>query len=189
VLSYFSRLKQSRNPKAMLPKIEKNSYPAYVPYVKQPWYWILMLLIVGVTIAVSIVAWESKMKRDNPERYASLKAEKVLLHYLKPATTAARNLSPDFYPLAEKALFEYLASKYKLSNHLSTQEKLQALNEKNIPDWLLQELEVFLAHSQAARFLPETDRAVNLEEDLNRIRRIFTGFSRLGKTRKNRSSK
>jgi len=189
VLSYFSRLKQSRNPKAMLPKIEKNSYPAYVPYVKQPWYWILMLLIVGVTIAVSIVAWESKMKRDNPERYASLKAEKVLLHYLKPATTAARNLSPDFYPLAEKALFEYLASKYKLSNHLSTQEKLQALNEKNIPDWLLQELEVFLAHSQAARFLPETDRAVNLEEDLNRIRKIFTGFSRLGKTRKNRSSK
>jgi len=86
-------------------------------------------------------------------------------------------------------LFQYLASKYKLSNHLSTQEKLQALSEKNIPQWLLDEIQIFLSHSQAARFMPETDRAVNLEEDLARIRKIFTGFSRLSKNRKNRSGK
>ena len=189
VLSYFSRLRQSRNPKAMLPKISRESYPDYVPYVKQPWYWILVVLIVLATIVVSFVAVERKMKRDNPERYASLKAEKVLLHYLKPATAAAKNLSLDFYPLAEKALFQYLASKYKLSNHLSTQEKLQALSEKNIPEWLLDEIQIFLSHSQAARFMPETDRAVNLEEDLARIRKIFTGFSRLSKNRKNRSGR
>jgi len=189
VLSYFSRLRQSRNPKAMLPQIKKESYPDYVPYVKQLWYWILAFLIIVATLVVSFVAVDRKMKRDNPERYASLKAEKVLLHYLKPATAAAKNLSLDFYPLAEKALFQYLASKYKLSNHLSTREKLQALSEKNIPDQLLEEIQIFLSHSQAARFMPETERAVNLEEDLARIRKIFTGFSRLSKNRKNRSGK
>jgi hypothetical protein len=54
---------------------------------------------------------------------------------------------------------------------------------------LLDEIQIFLSHSQAARFMPETDRAVNLEEDLARIRKIFTGFSRLSKNRKNRSGR
>ena len=189
VLSYFSRLRQSKTPKAMLPKVTKKRYPPYVPYVQQPWYWILALLIIGSTLFVSFIALDRKMKRDNPERYASMKAEKVLLHYLKPATIAAKNLSLNFYPLAEKALFEYLASKYKLSNRLSTKEKLQALSQENIPDWLLEEIQVFLDHSQAARFMPESDRAVNLEEDLNRIRKIFNGFTRLGKNKHNRSTK
>ena len=66
---------------------------------------------------------------------------------------------------------------------------MQALSEKNIPDQLLEEIQIFLSHSQAARFMPETERAVNLEEDLARIRKIITGFSRLSKNRKNRMGK
>ncbi|HNV92546.1 MAG TPA: BatD family protein [Candidatus Cloacimonas sp.] len=189
VLSYFNRLRQSKTPKAMLPKVVKKHFPPYVPYVQQPWYWILVLLIFAFSLFVAFFALDSKMKRDNPERYASLKAEKVLLRYLKPATLAAKNLSLEFYPLAEKALFEYLASKYKLSNRLSTKEKLQALSQENIPDWLLEEIQLFLNHSQAARFMPESERAVNLDEDLNRIRKIFNGFTRLGKNKHNRSTK
>ena len=173
----------------MLPKVVKKHFPPYVPYVQQPWYWILVLLIFAFSLFVAFFALDSKMKRDNPERYASLKAEKVLLRYLKPATLAAKNLSLEFYPLAEKALFEYLASKYKLSNRLSTKEKLQALSQENIPDWLLEEIQLFLNHSQAARFMPESERAVNLDEDLNRIRKIFNGFTRLGKNKHNRSTK
>lgn len=186
VLNYFSRFKQSLSPKSMLPKVIRPTYPAYIPYVQRLWYWVLAFLIIGFTMFMAFFALEHKMKRDNPERYASLKAEKVLLRYLKPATEAARNNSTDFYLLAEKALFEYLASKYKLSNRLSNSEKLQALSEKNIPDWLLQEVQLFLEHSQAARFMPETDRVENLAEDLTRIRQIFTGFSRLGKYINNR---
>jgi hypothetical protein len=66
---------------------------------------------------------------------------------------------------------------------------LQALSQENIPDWLLEEIQLFLNHSQAARFMPESERAVNLDEDLNRIRKIFNGFTRLGKNKHNRSTK
>lgn len=98
---------------------------------------------------------------------------------MKQATAAAQSLSPEFYPIAEKALFNYLSTRYAIAGHLSTTEKLDALAMHNLPLELLQDLNSFVTHCQEARYMPEADRAINLQQDLQMLQGIVASFSRL----------
>ena len=180
-LSYLNRLLEPRLPRSMLPKLARLHYPVYKAYPRQAWFWVLFSLILSITAFISGLALDRKLQMRNPERYARQKAERILIKYMKPAIAAAQNLSLEFYPLAEKALFDYLVSKYQLSNRFSTQEKIAALSQKHVPQTLLDDLQTFLNKALEARFLPETERALNLQEDLSLLKQIVAGFSRLRK--------
>ncbi|MDD4309501.1 MAG: BatD family protein [Candidatus Cloacimonetes bacterium] len=180
VLSYLNRLWEPRQPGAMLPRINRKEYPVYHAYTAQVWYWISIILILAVTAVFTGIALDKKLKLRDPEKYAEKQAEKILGKYLKPAITAAGNNSGDFYPLAEKALINYLSSKYQLSNRLSTQEKLDALSQKQIPVELVKNLQKFLANSLAVRYAPENERAGNLQDDLILLKSIVAEFSQTG---------
>jgi hypothetical protein len=176
VLSYLNRLWEPRQQRYMFPKLTRVKYPVYKPIVKQLWYWAIVILIILAAAAISVFALERKLKGTNPDLYAQNKADKVLQRYMKHALAAAQNLSNEFYPLAEKALVDYLAAKYKLAKHLSTPEKLSALMGENIPAELLSELQGFLDTCISARYMPEADRAINLQEDLQRARKLIKAF-------------
>lgn len=182
VLSYLNRLWEPRNPRSIYPRLLKSRYPDYRPITGQSWYWILIFTIGAGTIFASALALDKKLKSTDPEAYARKKADKILQRYMKQAFTAARELSDSFYPLAEKALFDYLAAKYKLPRHLSVPEKLSALNDLQVPKALIGELQSFLDASAAARFRPASDRAINLNEDLDKLKRIVRGFAGLNRT-------
>ncbi|MDY0152588.1 MAG: BatD family protein [Candidatus Cloacimonas sp.] len=179
VLSYLNRLWEPRLPREMLPKISKNKYQPYVSVGRQPWYWLIVIIILVLVTIGALVALDKKLRQRDPKAYAQKKAEHILNKYMKQSTEAARNLSAEFYPLAEKALFTYLDAKYKLPNRLSNDDKISALRELNIPLHLVEEIQGFLQHCQAARFMPETDRILNLQEDLSLLRAIVGSFSRL----------
>ncbi|MDD2228908.1 MAG: BatD family protein [Candidatus Cloacimonetes bacterium] len=179
VLSYLNRIWEPQTPRSMHPKINKAKYPAYITYAGQAWYWLIVFLILAFCVLVSIKAYELKLKRKSPELYAKKQAGRILQKYMKQATNAAQNLSPEFYPLAEKALFDYLTAKYKLGNSLSTEEKISMLREQNVPLELVEEMQSFLQHCLTARFMPEADRTINLQEDLGLLQNIIFGFSRL----------
>ncbi len=189
VLSYLNRLWEPRQQRYMFPKLIRSDYPVYKPMVKQLWYWALVILIMLAAAAISVFALEKKLKGTNPDLYAQNKADKVLQHYMKHALSAAQNLSNEFYPLAEKALVDYLAAKYKLPKHLSTPEKLNALMGENIPDELLSELQGFLDTCISARYMPEADRAINLQEDLQRARKLIKAFVSLHPKKSKRGMK
>ncbi len=182
VLSYLNRLWEPRNLRSIYPKLNRRSYPAYYPYPAQPWFWILLIIIGAGTIFAAVLALERKLKLSNPDAYARKKADQVLQRYMKQAFAAARELSDEFYPLAEKALFDYLASKYKLPRHLSIPEQLGALKDSSVPAELIGELQTFLDSSLGARFRPESDRAVNLEGDVAKLKRIVSGFAGLNRS-------
>lgn len=179
VLSYLNRIWEPQAPRTMHPKLKRDSYPVYKAYASQAWYWVLVLMILVLCGFVSVLSYEAKLKRKSPELYAQKQAGRILQKYMKHATSAAQSLSTEFYPLAERALFEYLATKYKLANHLSTDEKLTCLRDKNIPPELIAEMQGFLQSCQQARFMPEADRAINLQEDLALLQKIIAGFSRI----------
>jgi hypothetical protein len=179
VLSYLNRIWEPQSPRSMHPRISRDKYPVYIAYASQAWYWVLVSLILLGSVLASLKAYDTKLKRKSPELYATKQAGRILHKYMKHATNAAQSLSPEFYPLAEKALFDYLAVKYKLANHLSTDEKISQLREFGIPLELIQEMQHFLQSCQQARYMPEADRAVNLQEDLALLQKIISGFSRL----------
>ena len=179
VLSYLNRIWEPQTPRAMHPKINKAKYPAYVAYAGQAWYWVIVILILVFCAGISIRGYELRLKRKSPELYAKKQAGRILQKYMKQATAAAQNLSPEFYPLAEKALFDYLTAKYKLGNSLSTDEKISMLREHNIPLELVEEMQSFLQQCLTARFMPEADRTINLQEDLGLLQNIIIGFSRI----------
>ncbi|PKN72763.1 MAG: hypothetical protein CVU50_06285 [Candidatus Cloacimonetes bacterium HGW-Cloacimonetes-3] len=179
VLSYLNRIWEPQSPRTMHPRLKRDKYPVYKAYPSQAWYWVPVLLIVIFCLLISVLSYNVKLKRKSPELYAQRQAGRILQRYMKHATVAAENLSTEFYPLAEKALFDYLATKYKLANHLSTEEKISNLREKSIPLELIAEMQSFLQSCQQARFMPEADRAINLREDLELLQRIIAGFSRI----------
>jgi len=181
VLSYLNRLWEPRQHRYMFPKLSRKSYPVYKPFTKQPWYWALVIIILSGSGVISVFALDRKLKGTNPELYAQKKADKVLQHYMKHALSAAQSLSTEFYPLAEKALVDYLAAKYKLPKHLSTPEKLNALMGEKIQEELLRELQSFLEICISARYRPEADRAINLQEDLQKARNLINAFVRLNR--------
>lgn len=179
VLSYLNRMWESQTPRSMHPKISRKHYPNYVAYATQAWYWILVSIILAGCIGISVMAYNAKLQRKSPRLYAQKQARHVMQKYMKQATAAAQSLSPEFYPIAEKALFNYLGTRYTIAGHLSTTEKLDALSLHNLPPELLQDLRSFVNHCQEARFLPEADRAINLQQDLQMLQGIVAGFSRL----------
>jgi len=182
VLSYLNRMWEPHNRWTIYPKVSKRSYPPYIPIARQPWYWILVALVLTGTAGVSVYALEQKLKNLAPEKYARKKADSILQHYMKQAFAAAKGLSPEFYPLAEKALFDYLAAKFSLPKHLSTTEKMEALRLLEVPSELVESLNRFLSSCSAARFRPESDRATDINNDLELIKQIIAGFAKLGKT-------
>ncbi len=183
VLSYLNRLWEPRNLRSIYPKLQRRSYPDYKPMASQTWYWLLIILLGSGTAIATVFALERKLKYHDPESYTRKKAEKILQRYMKLAFSAARELSEDFYPLAETALFTYLAAKYKLTRHLSLPEIISALQAENVPTALINELQGFLNRSTAARFRPPEDRAVNLNTDVESLKRIVQGFAGLHKTK------
>lgn len=181
VLSYLNSLWDPRTAPSMRPRIERSSYPPYRAVANQPVYWaVIILILCGLAIA-AVIALDTRLKRQNPLAWAQKKQLHILRKYMKQSTEAAKELSPEFYPLAEKALFNYLNAKYRLPNHLSNQEKIAALREKDIPLDLIEDIQSFINLCQAARFMPENERVHNLSTDLARLKSIVDAFSRLRK--------
>lgn len=179
VLSYLNRMWEPQAPRSMHPKISRKHYPNYVAYASQVWYWILVAFVLACCIGISVMAYNARLQRKSPQLYAKKQARKVMQKYMKQATAAAQSLSPEFYPIAEKALFNYLSTRYAIAGHLSTTEKLDALAMRNLPLELLQDLNSFVTHCQEARYMPEADRAINLQQDLQMLQGIVASFSRL----------
>ncbi len=181
VLSYLNRLWEPRNLRSIYPKLMRKNYPDYKALASQTWYWLLIITIGAGTAVAVFFAMERKLKYRNPESYSQKKADKILKRYMKQALAASRELSEDFYPLSEKALFDYLAAKYKLARHLSLSEVLAALHREDIPQILLDELQDFLNRSTAARFKPKDDRAITLSTDVEILKRVVRNFAALQK--------
>lgn len=184
VLSYLNRLWEQNLPTEMQPKIVRKSFKPYRLVAGQAWYWFTIVLLLSLFAIVTLIALDRKLQQRNPQAYAKKKAEKILHKYMKQSIEAAQNLSPEFYPLAEKALFNYLDSKYKLPNRLSNQEKIAELVQREIPGILVDDINRFLSHCQAARFMPEADRAVNLQADSALLKGIVSAFSKLRSVKK-----
>lgn len=182
VLSYFNRFLEPATPNSMNPKLSRSVYSVYTPYTSQFWYWLLVFAALGVATYIIIRARDAKLQHEFPELYARKQSAKILHKYLRQATEAAQKLSPDFYPLSEKALFDFLATRYKLANHLSVEEKIAALQEQRIDPELIEHVQRFLQRCQQARYMPEADRAINLQEDLHLLKQIIQGFERYNRT-------
>ncbi len=182
VLSYLNRFLEPTAPSSMNPKLSRVKYPVYKPYTARIWYWLFVLIALGTAAYICVKAWDAKLKHNFPELYARKQAAKLLNKYLRQATEAAQKLSPEFYPISEKALFDFLVTRFNLANHLSVEEKLSALEYKKISPELIEQVRAFLQRCQQARYMPEADRAVNLHDDLQLLKHIIHGFSRYNST-------
>ncbi|MDD4223354.1 MAG: BatD family protein [Candidatus Cloacimonetes bacterium] len=178
VLSYFSGLLEGDSPKTLNPLLNRPDYPNFRAHASQPWFW-LFLAACLLSLAVSgIVAYNKRLSREDPVAFAQKTASRLLNRYLRRATTAAENLSQEFYPLAESGLGQYLARKYGVSQSLGTEELLAALRQQELPSTLLTQLEEFLLLCQQARYMPGGAEAGNLDAALLKLRQLVQSLSR-----------
>lgn len=178
VLSYFSDLLSREAPQELkgLKAISKyRNYPLF-PY--QWWYWLLVALILAAAGVSGFIAWENSLRYKDPAKYSKIRAERVLSRYFKEARLAAENLSPAFYDLAEKGLMEYMAEKFKLSNRLSTDEKLAQLATFDISAEDTDRLSRFIKRCGQARYMPGGADASALSRDFLDLQEIVRSFNR-----------
>jgi len=178
VLSYLNRMLEPGTPRSMYPKLSKRSYPPYVSLPGSIWYWLAMGAILVLSATESYLVVTRKHQRLHPDSYARKNADRILSKYMKHATRAGENQSPDFYPLAETALWNYLNTKYKLPNRLSTAEKISRLQDYGFTAELLHDLGEFFAHCTVARYMPPNDLAVNIIRDVELLQSLVDKLSR-----------
>lgn len=177
VLSYLNRVLEPSVPRSMNPKLGTGKLRSYVPYVERAWYWVLLLLITAGIVLTVALAILKKARSRNPEKFARLSTERTLQRYMKQASAAARDLSLDFYPLAESSLWKFLDARYHLPNRLSTEEKINRLESFLAPDQL-DKLRQFLANCTAARYMPAENVAYNISADLELLHQIVAAVQR-----------
>lgn len=179
VLSYFSGILQADKPKTLNPLLVRASYPRFRLYTEQIWYWLVAALLLASLIFSGFLAYERKLRLKDPAAYAQKTASRILDKYLKRASEAAGNMSAEFYPLAEKGLLDYLSQNYHVSRGLHSSELISELAGRAVPEFLLQQLEEFLALCQKARFMPGGAEASVLADSLGSLKALVQGFSRL----------
>lgn len=176
VLSYFSGILQSDKPMTLNPLIATSVYPVFRFHAGQLWWWLIVALIL-ISLPISgFIAWERRLRQENPTAYAQKHASRILGKYLVQATIAARELSPEFYPLAQSGLIDYLAQKYQIAKGLSTSELLSALSQHTLSTNTLQQLGDFLETCHQARYMPGGAQAEAIAEDLDRLRKLVTAL-------------
>ncbi len=178
VLSYFSGLLEGDAPKSLNPLINRVDHPSFRAFGTRPWFWlILAALLLSLTVS-GLMAYNRRLRRDDPAAFAQKNASRVLSRYLRQATQAAGDLSPEFYPLAESGLTQYLAKKYGISRSLDTDELLNALRGRELPPQLVSQVEDFLRLCQKARYLPGGMEAASLDGALLKLRLLVQALSR-----------
>jgi hypothetical protein len=180
VVSYFSGLLDSGKPQTLRPMLSRASYPPYSQYLRELWFWLLVVLIViGTGCAMYISLHRIKRMRE-PQIYAKMMADRALKKYLAEAEAAARRASKDFYTLAENGLMRYLSEKFEIALGLSTLQKMELLATQNIPDALIGQTQHFIDTCQRHRFAPQQPTTSDLERDMEQMKSIVAAFSRLG---------
>jgi len=179
VLSYFSGLLEADAPKAMNPLLNRAIHSDFRPYVYRPWFWLVLAVLLLSLIASGIISHNNRLSREDPAAYAIKTANRVLNKYLRQATEAASRLSPEFYPLAESGLSQYLAKKFGISRSLGTGELLNELRQKDLPPRLIEQMEEFLLLCQEARYMPGGTEATDLHGALLKLRLLVQALSRL----------
>jgi hypothetical protein len=124
------------------------------------------------------VARERSLKRRDPAAWAQKSSARVLDKYLRKATDKAREMSGEFYPLAETGLMDYLGRNYGVSRGLSTAEALDALRRKGVPEEIVSQLEDFFLLCQKARYMPGGLDATAIQDSLSRLRSLVQALIR-----------
>jgi len=179
VLSYFSNILQGDKPKTLNPLLARTVYPRHLFPAARLWYWLVVAVLLLSLPVSAIVAYERRLRQKDPATYAQKHASRILEKYLKAATEAAKELSPEFYVQAEKGLQDYLEKKFRISKHLSTAELLDQLRQQKLPQDLLNKLTEFLTACQKARYMPGGIETTVLADDLALLKRLVAGFGRL----------
>lgn len=176
VFSYFTNFFQKERVSKLNPLQKVDKYKQTIIYLQSPWYWLLFFVLILSLMVSWYFSTLRKMRYRDPIGWSDFQAQRILRKYLKDAKQAAQSVSTDFYPLAEKGLMRYLAEKYKISNRLSIAEKLQAMEDRQIPPQLISELQDFLDHCQRARFMPGGFDSNRLKEDLDALTMLIGNF-------------
>ncbi len=179
VLSYFSDLLSREDPQELRALRPLKVYRNYHLYLFSLWFWLLISLILAAVGFSAFLAWENSLRFKDPVRFSRIRAERVLNRYFKEARQAAESLLPEFYVLAEQGLMAYMAEKFKLSNRLSTPEKLEQLANFEIPAEEIGRLSEFITRCGQARFMPGGADASALSQDLQTLQEIVRAFNSL----------
>ncbi len=146
------------------------------------YYWLAVFLL-GISLLASyLVASTRNLRLRDPEHYAGIRAERHLRRYLREAQNAARQGHAQFYPLGEKGLIRYLAEKHNVPNHLSTEDRMDALVQRGIPEELITQVRSFLLRCQTVRYMPGGFDQNKLQDDLSSLKMLINALSGLQKT-------
>ena len=172
MLSQFTDLLGGDKGKRMSGLLDKSNYKSYRLYTVSLWFWLVVTVILAAVLISVYLAYRDSLKYKNPTRYAKIQAEQALTKHFLKAREAAQRLTPDFYSHAEAGIMSFLAERYKLSNRLSSKEKLEKLAEHGLSEELQTKLDIFLAHCREAKYMPVEADAAGISEDLKRLEEL-----------------
>ncbi|PKN77784.1 MAG: hypothetical protein CVU48_10425 [Candidatus Cloacimonetes bacterium HGW-Cloacimonetes-1] len=179
VFSYFTNFFARDRQTQIQDLIPHDSYRTDTIFMRQAWYWIVVLIITLALLYSAYLAWGNRLQFRDPIKYNNLQAERILKKYLRDAGTAAQKQSGEFYPLAERGLMRYLSQKYHIPMHLPIKDKLELLLSKSVGDELLGSLTAFLDQCQRVRYMPGAFEPSSIEHDMQNLIAIIKGFDSL----------
>ncbi len=187
VFSAFTNFFQREDAIRFYSAVEGDVSKPYPLILGNIYYWLAVFLL-GISLLASyLVASMRNLRLRDPEQYAGIRAERNLRRYLREAQNAARHDHAQFYPLGERGLIHYLAEKHNVPNHLSTEDRMDALVQRGIPEEVITQVKSFLLRCQTVRYMPGAFDHSKLQDDLNSLKMLINALSGLQK--KQRSSR
>ncbi len=172
VLSQFTEFLGGDKSRKMDGLLQKTRYRDYSLFTGSIWFWLVVVAILAAVLFSAYLAYRDSLKTKNPARYAKLQAEQALSKHFLKARESAQRLSLDFYHHAEAGIMSFLAERYKLSNRLSSKEKMDQLTELGIREDIRDKLDLFLAHCLEAKYMPVEADAASISDDLKRLEEL-----------------
>jgi hypothetical protein len=121
-------------------------------------FWLFYLVPFFVLILIIILHRKQIKARANIAQQRNRKANKMAMRRLKKAKTMMQNEDKDFYNETIKALWGYVADKLDMETSMLSRENVSdALQEKNIPEDLIDKLLDIIDECEYAHFAPAAD--------------------------------
>lgn len=141
--------------------ILKQAYRVHVPsgfWIRSSWYWLLYILPgIGLTLFL-IFRKQKEAERANEKLFKKKRANKVALKRLKTAKTLLENNKPGaFFEEISKAIWLYLSDKLNIPlAQLSKESAAESLNNKKIPEALLNKINELIDDCEIALYAQES---------------------------------
>ncbi|MBN1949528.1 MAG: BatD family protein, partial [Candidatus Cloacimonetes bacterium] len=158
--------------------ITETSLKSHHLLLQSFYYWLLVFLLF-MTIPITVIYSREREKLIADSVYLrERQAERILRRYMKQAAEQARKGDPGFYTSVANGLSNFLADKLGMNRGSETEEILNKIRHRNLPEELVEQIEYLFTACNRVRFMPGGIDNADIVSDLAKVKSVFADLGR-----------